>query len=113
MKYNDKFKFPYFDLHNDDLEKIRTSTRSHSCLTLFSLNTRSVSRKFETFQMDISKLSFDISGLVESSLSSDIEMLQHVHFFDLLRNNCSISVGGVLLYGRDTFNAKTKLRNFL
>ena len=45
------------------LKKISTSTPSNSCLTLASLNIRSVSRHVGTFQMDINKLKYNILGL--------------------------------------------------
>ena len=101
----------YFDVDNEDLEKINTSTAPKSCLTLTSLNIRSVSKLFETFQMDINKLKYDILGLSETRLSSDIEMLHHVPSFDLFTSNRNTLGGGVLLYVRDTFNAN-KLVNF-
>ena len=54
---------------------------------------------------------YDTLGLPETLLSSDIEMLHHVHSFDLFTSNRSTQCGGVLLYVRDTFNAN-KLVNF-
>ena len=51
--YNDNFTCDYFDLDIEDLEKISTSTPSNSCLTLASLNIRSVSKHFETYQMTL------------------------------------------------------------
>ena len=40
--YNDIFTCHYFDLDNEELEKIGTSPAPNSCLTLASLNIRSV-----------------------------------------------------------------------
>ena len=57
---NDNFKCGNFDLDNEDFEKISTSTAPKSCLTIASLNIRSVSKNFETFHMDINKLKFYI-----------------------------------------------------
>ena len=109
--YNDNFTCDYFDLDNEVLEKISTSTAPNSCLTHASLNIRSVSKHFEMFQMDITKLKYDILGLSETRPSSDIEMLYHVPSFDLSRCNRNTLGGGALLYVRNTFNA-TKLVNF-
>ena len=60
--YNDNFTCHLFDLDNEDLEKIITSTASNSCLTLACLNIKCVSKIFETFQKDIGKLKFVILG---------------------------------------------------
>ena len=59
--------------------------------------------------MDINKLKYDILGLSETCLSSDNEMLHHVHSFDLFTNNLSSLGGGVILYMRDTFNASKRV----
>ena len=91
--------------------KKNTLTPSNSCLTLASSNIKSVSKHFETFQIDINKLKYNILGLSETCLSSDIEMLHHVPLFVLFTSNRSIIGGGVLLYVRDTFDAN-KLVNF-
>ena len=76
--YNDNFRCDYFDLDNEDLEKISSSTPSNSGLTIASLDIRSVSKQIETFQMNINKLKYDILVLSETRISSDIEMLHHV-----------------------------------
>ena len=96
--YNDNLTCDYFDLDNEDFEKIRNPTAPISCSTLASLNIRSVSKIFETFQMEISKLNFETLGLFETRLSSETEMLHHVPSFDLFTNNCSTLGGDVLLY---------------
>ena len=49
------------------------------------------------FQMEISKLNFDVLG--------PSEILHHVPSFDLFTNNRSTLGDGVLLYMSDTFNA--------
>ena len=90
------------------LENFSTSTTSISHLPLASLNTRSVSRKFETFEMDISKLNLDVLCLSENRHSSDTEMLYHVPSSDLFTNNRSTVGDGVSLYVSDTLNV-TKL----
>ena len=61
--------------------------------------------------MDINKLRCDISGLSETSPSSDIEMLHHVPSWALFTISCSTQGGGVLLYVRDPLKAN-KLVNF-
>ena len=109
--YNDNFTCDYFDVYNEDLEKITISTAPNSCLTLASLNIRSVSKHCETFQMDINKLKYDILCLSETRLSSDIEILHRVPSIDLFINNRNTQGGGVLLYMRDSFNTN-KLVNF-
>ena len=57
------------------------------------------------------RLKYDIIGLFETRLSSDIAMLHHVPSFDLFTNIPSTLGGGVLVYVRDTLNAN-KLVNF-
>ena len=109
--YNDNFTCDNFDLGNEDLKKISTSTSPDSCLTLASINIRSVSKKLEMFQMDIHKLKFDILGQSETRLSSDIEILHHVRSLELFASNRNTLGGGVLLYVRDMFNAN-ELVNF-
>ena len=47
--YNNDFTSEYFDLDNENCEKLRTSTAKKSCLTFASLNIRSASKIFETF----------------------------------------------------------------
>ena len=59
--------------------------------------------------MDINKLKYDILGLPETRLLSDIEMLYHVPSFDLFTNNRNTLGGGVLLYvvnKKNNFQAK-------
>ena len=90
--YNDNFTCDYFDLDNEGLEKISTLTAPNSCLTLASLNIKSVSKFFETFQIDINKLQSVILGLSETRPSSDIEMLHHVPSLDLFTNNRSTAI---------------------
>ena len=55
--------------------------------------------------MDIYKLKYDIFGLSETGLFTDIKMLYHVPSFDFFTNNRSTLGGEVLLYVRVTFNA--------
>ena len=61
--------------------------------------------------MDISKFNFDIIGLSETCLSSDIKILHHVPSWDYFTNNRITPGGGVFLYMRDIFD-ENKQVNF-
>ena len=95
---NDSTYFNFDDALEQKLGKDR-----NCCLSLVSINIRSVPKNSEVFFADFHRYNLDVVGMCETRLNADLEALYSIQNYNTFFSSRDTNGGGVLLHVRNQF----------